>query len=638
MLLHLALTLLASAASVAVVRRFTAGALRLSERMACALFGVMAWTVAQALCFAWGWRGYTRTAIVASDLLVLLPTAILLRRHLLDEVDELRARVAGVLADRTRLHWLFAPALAALVWFGCMAYTWKVPFPGVDAAGYHLPAAIFIAQEHTIDYFPARNGHVNNLPHHGQFNFSRAFALGADERSVRPMPFMFGIAAVLMIYAWARHLGVSGRIAAAVAPMWWLVPGVVNQQMFLWGTVDLTYHSLWIACLSLLSRAPDSRAMALCRGGVVAVLAGLLMGTRGQGLVMGPLMVFGATLRVAFAQREGWFRTSVRFAAVAGAATLLLGAQMYVFNSIVWQNPLYPIQIRIGDRLVADAPFKTVHHLIGTKVATGTRDMPEAMINSWKVLFTYRSCYIESRLGGWGPAWMFAMIPGCVAGVALCAWKRRWDAVIIAVLVDIHLHTSPDMWWVRFALHSFAGALAFTAVAIQWLADRPGWRPWRLLALGWLQVLSFLAGAEAFYVNADHNNRGPYHPADGKWLHSLDTIRPRENETRLEHELYFWCRDNLPEGSRLVYFHEDWQWIMHYFMYRHDLRNYVAGEGRAGTVENMNYMLDKYRATHFVLQPRYDPRIVLKGEADAYGRLLWHNERFYVYERIKPGS
>lgn len=633
MLLHLALTLLAFAAALATVRRFAHGALRLSERLACAIFGVMAWTVVQALCFAWGWRGYTRAAVVASDLLVLLPATLLLRRHLLDEIAELRARVAGVLADRARLHWLFAPVFAGLAWFGCMAYTWVVPFPGVDAAGYHLPTAIFIAQEHTIDYFPARNGHVNNLPHHGQFNFSRAFVLGADERSVRPMPFVFGIATVLMIYAWARHLGASGRIAAAVAPMWWLVPVVVNQQMFLWGTVDLTYHALWIACLALLSRSTESREMALRRGAVVAVLAGLLMGTRGQGLMMGPLMVFGATLRVAFAQREDWFRASVRFAAAAGAATLLLGMQMYVFNAITWQNPFYPIQFRIGDWLYLDAPFKSVHHLIGTKVATGTRDMPEAMLKSWAVLFTYKSCYIESRLGGWGPAWLFAMVPGCLAGVALCVWRRMWGAVAIAVLVGIHLHFSPDMWWARFALHSFAGALAFTAAAIQWLSDRARGRRWRVIALGWLLILSFLAGIEAFYVNADHNHRGPYGAAKGKWLHSLDTIRPRENETRLEHELYFWCRDNLPADSRLVYFHEDWQWIMHYFFYRHDLRNYVAGDGRAGTVEHMNYILDKFRATHFVLQPRYDPRIVLKGEVDPYGELLWHNERFYMYRR-----
>lgn len=624
-------------AVLVLLRRLYGAGLRLSERIALAACGVMGWTVL--VCLALGTFGawYTRGAVLAADALA-LPALWILR---LDLAEELRAALARVreVASRHRA-WLVPPLVAFAFWCSSLAYSFVAPFPGVDAFQYHLPIATMIVQEKRLGLYETRAGHVNEFPRNGQMNSARMLVYGCDERPLRAVQWTFGIIAVLAIYAAMRHLGVGGRLAGTFASLFWFMPAVYNQPFRLWGTVDLIFHALFLVALALVLAPMRDRATLVKRSLAAAFVCGLAMGTRSQGLLFSAVLMTALFFRIALlseraaplvARLRSGVAPALKFAAPAVALLLLFGSYTFALNWKHFDNPVHPIEVKLGDRVLFEGPYDSVAQLVGTHDFTGTKNAKKALRRSLAVLWNSDWVFEEKRLGGWGLAFVFALLPALPLGAALCAYRRAWFAALVALGTLLHLYLAPDAWWSRFMLYAFGVGLVMVAVLAEWLSR---WRLALPLAV-WVGGLSVASGAEGAYCFASHEYRGPYRAA-GPFLHSADVYRPYGFwETKDDADLYVWVRANMREDDTLVYFHPYWGGIYHYLFYRDDFRNRVYGLGKAKDIAELRALLAERGATCFIAQ--HYPDAVIGDFAHEAGTEVARFGKYAVY-RIDPAA
>ncbi len=243
----------------------------------------------------------------------------------------------------------------------------------------------------------------------------------------------------------------------------------------------------------------------------------------------------------------------------------------------------------------------------------------------------------NDRLGGWGPAWLFLLLPGWFAGIGFLFYKRRWLEAILGVILLILLAKYPGSWWARFSLSFFGFAVVYTAVV---LSAIPKATIQKTLAVI-LVITSALAGAEAWYIFRRDSMPDDLAPAPGEFLHSLDTVRSDNIFLSRPDDLdvYHWCRDNLPADSVLVYFHEEFLGFYHYWFYRHDLKNKVHGIGEPKSEEDFLQSLRDRNATHFMVENLEARNTTIPEDkvsaweiAPQHGELVFETESYRIYK------
>jgi hypothetical protein len=260
-----------------------------------------------------------------------------------------------------------------------------------------------------------------------------------------------------------------------------------------------------------------------------------------------------------------------------------------------------------------------------------------ATLLSWSAVWCRDWVYNDRRVGAWGPTWIFALFPLSLLGLVV-RFRRGGDrafTVVLAVLYFYFLFKSEGSWWSRFSLSHFGIALALTAAA---LADigKPAARG--LLAAA-IVVLSFVTAAEAVVAIRQHNDRRPYFPPEGQYLHSLQVYRPfTYGESKHDRELYEWVGTTMEPGETFVYYHPAWSGLYHYWFYRRDFRNRVYGYDSSKDLVSMARLLHRRDTTYFMVQDLPDNRVF--DWAPLIGDLVFKTGRFHVYrfdpERARP--
>jgi hypothetical protein len=617
-------TLLLWVGSAAFVWRHLPG--RPSERLAWSLAGVMALVVVETQALGLFWSGYSRTALLLLDLILGGGLLVLCARGL----HALRSDIGhlwGALCGRCGLPLLaVGPAAAIALWLAALVYTYRVPVPGIDAVTYHLPIAVSIVQEGNLGQFETRCGHVNEFPRNGQMVFARVFAYTGNELAVRPVQWMAGLAAVLALIGWMRHLGVSRSIAGTLAPMLLAVPAVLHQVLILWGSIDLTFHALLIGAWGAAAWMPAERGPAFRRTLVAIALGSLAVGTKSTGVLIGGLASFVAIGRLVWLHRGAARPLLARVIPAGALLLLLLGSSQYLQNWRWHGNPLAPIAVTVAGNKVFPGSFDSVHQLIETKTHAGTSRNHKALWRSWRVLFSGGEGARDSRLGGWGIAWLFALFPGLLAGIALAAHRGQGHVVATGAILLTLLILVPGSWWSRFSILSFAAALAYLAHALSAVSSGR----MRATLVVYTSVLSMAAGAESFSAAVRNNTPADLDFPAGEFRHSLDTFRMKQGwEWKEDRDIYLWCRDNLPPDSTVVYFFPYWLGTYHYFFLRRDTANRVHGLGGAKSAEEFLQLLEDRQATYYVVEQGSN----FTPWGPLCGREVFRAGRFAIYKR-----
>jgi hypothetical protein len=289
--------------------------------------------------------------------------------------------------------------------------------------------------------------------------------LGSDAL-VNTVQVVYVVLGSLAVAGLARSAGCANRTALTAACLFAVTPIVLTQAPV--GYVDLMVAALALASLHAFVRfSATSDLRRLVPG---AVGAGVLLGTKGIGIIWAAALMATAFVLVVLALRR---RDLTRAAAVGGLAvvvtvSLTLGGFWFVRNWVTTGNPVHPFRVEVAGVVLFDGPADV--GAIDADAAPTGDPAPLVVVRSWAadLDFWRQGNYdYQQRMGGLGPTWAWLGLPLLVPFTVAIVRRRSPVAMAIAVC-GVVLALQPYRWWSRFTI-VLAG---LGALAIAWAAFR----------------------------------------------------------------------------------------------------------------------------------------------------------------------
>ncbi|HVE69470.1 MAG TPA: hypothetical protein VNB64_12905 [Solirubrobacteraceae bacterium] len=385
---------------------------------------------------------------------------------------------------------LWATAIVAVAG---LALAWQLvvalvlpPF-AFDAITYHLTIVASWVRSESIEptalslccaYYPANSELVFAWP---------VLFLGSDGL-VDTVQFGFVALAAVSVAGIARSAGLARPAAAAAAGLFVATPVVLLQAPTNFADVMIAAWAL-AALHSLTRLAATGAAQRLL---VAGLAAGLLLGTKGTGIVWAAALALAAVGVGLWGVRRARVSRRALAAGLAGfaVACLAVGSYWHVRNWIETGNPAYPFEVRAAGVKLFDGPFR-VDDVLTRPDAGDDEPWPAATLRSWASdldFWNQRSYDYQQRSGGLGPLWPWLALPLAIPFVVGLA-RRRSPALVAVATIALVTLVQPYGWWSRFTIPLMgAGAVAIVAAAT-WAP-----RPWMRRAVQGLALFLACAG------------------------------------------------------------------------------------------------------------------------------------------------
>ena len=459
--------------------------------------------------------------------------------------------VAAVLVDRRRrigLAWRGAitaeTAPVAVVALGAVAAAcvaaWLLPVWQWDSLGYHLAYVDFALQAHGFGAMPASMPYVTDYPHVVENAYLAWRAMLPDDRLVDAAQLPFALLGSLAIAALARQEGARREHAVAAGLLWLTLPAVFLQLPT--NYVDVGAAALLLAATVFVLAEPTAANVV-----AAGVALGLFLGSKPNAPV-GTTLLFGVLAVRAF-------RAGRRAAlGIAAGATLVLGAESYVRNAILYRNPTWPVRLTIGPIVFPGQQPMSALLEAGCAAPRLAGALPLRLLRSWTALDA--PPVFDMRYGGLGLVFLVALPVAVVVAV-----RRRRLALAVVALAAL---ASPDPVVPRYIL-AFPG-LVFALAAAPFGALTPRLRRVALAvvavaaAIGLGRVFPALAGdgpALGSYLAMDEDARLRAVGADGsprRFYDALATLPPGSTtgfDGSLELPYLAWPIDLATKARRL---------------------------------------------------------------------------------------
>lgn len=400
-----------------------------------------------------------------------------------------RARIApaAVGARPSLLGWGLGVLMAAV--YGFILYIERaVPPHDVDSLNYHLLDVLTSAQNHNLDPFPFA-WIQPYFPKAGELLTLWIYLLGGENKAIFvhlntvqiPFAFMGGWAVRCLAQAFGFRQGI-----ALALPLYVLTPLVMLQSLTT--MVDVIAAAFFLAALVFLVRHLQTRRALELH--LFALAFGLLLGTKFTFLYLSlPLLfvfLFGVDRwEFPLGEHLRWVRSRIGTLLLC---VLLGGGFWMIRNAIAFGNPVYPVRVEIGGRVVLDGPISMRHSELHERRFVRQR---------WQwLLYPFREAYVDDPRfypseadvpvhygwsNGFGP--QFAM--GGIATLLMLAraWRRR-QRLLFWTLMTLPL--SIALWWILNPYREPRYILAVCGIAI----------------LGWLALLNELSRSGRATVTA----------------------------------------------------------------------------------------------------------------------------------------
>ena len=356
-----------------------------------------------------------------------------------------------------------ALAFVALTWQAVVALV--LPPYAFDALTYHLTIAASWLQQGDLEpttlslccaYYPAN----------AELLFTWPMLLLGNDTLVDTVQIGCAALGALSVAGIARTARLGSAAASAAAGLFALTPIVLTQAPT--NYADLMLASFALAGIHSILRfqvTADPRRLVLA-----GLAAGLLLGTKGTGVIWGVVLVATALTLLVFAQRRRRIgrRAAVVAAAALVAACVALGSFWYIRNWVDLGNPAYPFSVEIAGIELFDGPIE-VQEILTTPDPSRELSAPEAVIRSWAsdLDFWNQGSYdYQQRLGGLGPLWPWLGLPLIVI-LAVPLVRRRSLLTVALAAGAIVFVLQPYRWWSRFTIDLAAlGAIAIAIAAV----------------------------------------------------------------------------------------------------------------------------------------------------------------------------
>jgi hypothetical protein len=446
---------------------------------------------------------------------------------------------------------------------------WFLPPFMRDDIAYHLTIMGNIIQSGALRYFPSPSEWIRDYPVNSElFQSWNYFFTGFDK--LVDLAFLPTIlAGGLALYGICRRFGFSRRAAAAGWAVYSFTPLVFLQQMG-------SYNDAWLAALFMcgvyfvLMSAPASGPAGRRWTAVLAgVCAGVIVGTKFSGLLetfaIGVLLVALFLFPAAPLEKAEAALLRKRVAGVVLPAilffllTFFFGAYPMIRNWISEGNPIAPVEVRIGDRVIWAGRSADEFPSIGSE------EVLQNAKNGWDRVFTiwferYRLIF-DWNNSGTGPIWMFLGFPGAVLWIWESFRRRNLAAILISILSLLILIATPAQWRPRYVLClllicGLGGALFFESLR-EW--------PRRILAGAIVLAAGFIVIASL--------RPAPLEPGKAMtFVFQSDDRQRNAASAHTENEFFEWVEERTSNAPAVIVYG---RWVDAYPLFGSDLRNTV---------------------------------------------------------------
>ena len=196
---------------------------------------------------------------------------------------------------------------------------------------------------------------------------------------------------------------------------------------------------------------------------------GLMAGAKGTGAPFAAVMAVSVFVTLVIVQdREHWKRWLLRLGLAAGVA-LAVGGYWYIRNAIVAGNPIYPIELKFGEKVLSPGYDYVAFSEANLPAWLAAYPRMLRMPVSWLQLDAPIRGY--APVGGLGYLWIFGCVPALISLAVLLPPRRR-DPVAVrflffAALIAVLLAAQTSTWWSRFTVWILALGLPSLAWVLQ---------------------------------------------------------------------------------------------------------------------------------------------------------------------------
>ncbi|MBN2084313.1 MAG: hypothetical protein JW748_03745 [Anaerolineales bacterium] len=518
-----------------------------------------------------GWLGILRPIPLAA-MCALITTGVYLlgvRPHWRTVLDRNRAFIAWLRTVRVPLWAVLLGVLMAGLVARNIFWGWFLPPFQRDDIAYHLPILGNIIQNAAIRYFPSPAERISFFPINSELFQAWHFIFVGSDKLV-DLAFLPGIlAGGAALYGTSRRFGFSRRASLAGWAVFAFTPMVFLQQLG-------SYNDAWMASLFLcgaylvVSMKPASaRADDIQTAILAGICSGVILGTKFSGalssLAIGVLILLFLVRRM-LADRQ-WERPNSK-AVLSGilvpllvvlALTAAYGAYPLIRNTIHAGNPLAPVEVKIGSRILWEGKPEDEFLAIGSEEAfQNAGNGLELAYSTW---FEREYLIYDPNNGGTGPLWLFIGIPGAILWVWESIRRRNAAAIALSILSLMILVFTPAQWRPRYMLPllllcGLGGALLFDALR--------SW-PRRILAGGLVLAAAFVTIASL-------------RPAPLEAGKAMALVFDRDDKQRNAayvhptNEFYEWVEERTAGAPAVIVYG---RWVDVYPLFGSDLRNTV---------------------------------------------------------------
>jgi hypothetical protein len=377
-----------------------------------------------------------------------------------------------------------------------LVFALLLPVGAYDALGYRLPAVAQWLDAGAVSWVsgddPLRNGYPLGLEVIAALLF-RGFD---SPRAVDAPAIVLVLAGAASLIGYARELGVSRGAARLAGGLFLLVPmHLLNAPS---GYADAAFAGALVVLLVAAGRMSSTPLLSRWQAADLGCAAALVIALKPHGFALAGLVLLGA-FGVRARSHGAW--SSLRV--LAQVSALALPGLFFALRNVVrTRNPLYPLEVRIGSRVLLEGEASLEGILTPDyNVPRELLNVPHVLRPLWVWLQPHGpATSFDDRLAGFGYAFVLLGLP---ALVWLLVSGRKLGALrgglgLVLALTGLCWLIQPMAFWPRFSSWIWGAAALALALLVHTLQQRGA----RSQALGVALSASSLAVLEALFAIA----------------------------------------------------------------------------------------------------------------------------------------
>ncbi len=472
-----------------------------------------------------------------------------------DILYEFRDKTVGIFRiikkDRV-LFLIFNLFLISVCWMVFIGYLF--PSYTYDALWYHLPIVGYILQSGAIqenitpsliDLF------INIFPKNIELFFVWNTIFLKSDVIVDLSQMLFTIMGIFTVFSIAVKSGLKEEYAAYSSFLFFFAPAIILQSTT--NYIDIAVSVLFLMVINFLMHddlySSDNKVVPVRDKKIPILLAGLatglLVGSKGSGPifigVLSAMVILKKFMKNKnYPIKEYFILYMIYFIVPA----ILVGGYWYIKNWVVYNNPVYPIEVSLFKIKLFKGLFEGIIDPLPAVLSKLSPLGKLAYVWQENVQF-----YLyDSRLSGFGPLWFILFLPSIVIAFFYAVINKKYNFLFISVILVVTFIIYPRNWYTRYVIFILClGNLSF-GFTLDYFKTRQ--RAIKLIAL--LIVIYTFLFSNSPCIMPGKIREFLHLPAQERIIarHAPFNI---DLQAHQDYGLWIWINNNMLDGNVLAY-------------------------------------------------------------------------------------